>query len=482
MKILALVLLCATAYLNNAAPTEAPVDYREKYDHLLMEVINERIREGERFLERLSHQLKEYQTSHKEEDRAHILREVNFILPLVRGVEHHFETELKKTGLDMLERFAIEKARDEGMLVIKALTEIEKQVSTPTGTTKSSVFYAETQKPVDYRNEYDRLLYATIEEHMRMGDGMLLGLNRQLQEYQKTKSADVKAHIVSEVDRILPLLKTAEANVTRELKRTDLNHIERFLYEKAQDEIALLIKHYTAIENAVKGSATLFEYFAATTVVPVNWRLEYDRLLFEFIEHNIRRADEHLVHLERQLNEYKQTKDKSLVERIVSEVEFTTPFIKMAQEYAQRELKRTDLDHIERYLYEKSNDEATILLKYYTAIQKEVKPVYYFELEQFYAPEDRTADVRAIEGKFADISHEVHQYQTTKTDDAKTKIIADIEAELPKVKALIKDLETQLETTHGIVERFRLEREIRVLHNIELAYTREETRIKGSTF
>jgi hypothetical protein len=124
---------------SDAAPTEAPVDYREKYDHLLMEVINERIREGERFLERLSHQLKEYQTSHKEEDRAHILREVNFILPLVRGVEHHFETELKKTGLDMLERFAIEKARDEGMLVIKALTEIEKQVSTPTGTTKSSV-------------------------------------------------------------------------------------------------------------------------------------------------------------------------------------------------------------------------------------------------------------------------------------------------------------------------------------------------------
>jgi hypothetical protein len=305
MKVLALVLLCATAYLNNAQTT---VDYRERYDHLLMEVINERIREGERFLERLSHQLKEYQTSHKEEDRAHILREVNFILPLVRGVEHHFETELKKTGLDMLERFVIEKARDEGMLVIKALTEIEKQVSTPTGTTKSSVFYAETQKPVDYRNEYDRLLYATIEEHMRMGDGMLLGLNRQLQEYQKTKSADVKAHIVSEVDRILPLLKMAEANVTRELKRTDLNHIERFLYEKAQDEIALLIKHYTAIENAVKGSATLFEYYAATTVAPVNWRLEYDRLLFEFIEHNIRRADEHLVHLERELNEYKQTK------------------------------------------------------------------------------------------------------------------------------------------------------------------------------
>jgi hypothetical protein len=186
--------------------------------------------------------------------------------------------------------------------------------------------------------------------------------------------------------------------------------------------------------------------------------------------------------LERQLNEYKETKDKSLVQRIASEVDFTTPFIKTAQEHAQRELKRTDLNHVERYLYEKSNDEAAILIKHYTAIEKEVKAVAYFELEKFYAPEDRTADVRALETKFADISHEVREYQNSKTDDAKTKIIAEIEAELPKVKALIKDLEAQLETTHGILERFYLEREIRTLHNVELAYNREESRIKGSTF
>ncbi len=104
-----------------------------------MEVINERIREGERFLERLSVQLKEYQTSHKEEDRAHIEREVHFMLSLLTGVEHHFENELKKTGLDMMERFVTEKARDEAMLLIKALNEIQKQVVAPTGTTKSSV-------------------------------------------------------------------------------------------------------------------------------------------------------------------------------------------------------------------------------------------------------------------------------------------------------------------------------------------------------
>jgi len=92
-----------------------------------------------------------------------------------------------------------------------------------------------------------------------MGDGLLLGLNRQLEEYQKTKNADIKTRIIGEVDRVLPLLKTAESNAQRELKRTDLNHLERFLYEKAADEVALLIKHYTAIETAVKGIATLFE-------------------------------------------------------------------------------------------------------------------------------------------------------------------------------------------------------------------------------
>jgi hypothetical protein len=480
MKVLALVLLCATAYLSNAQTTT--VDYRERYDHLLMEVINERIREGERFLERLSVQLKEYQTSHKEEDRAHIEREVHFILPLLTGVEHHFEQELKKTGLDMMERFVTEKARDEAMLLIKALNEILKGVAAPAGTTKSSVFFADTTKTVDYRNEYDRLLFATISEHIAMGDGLLLGLNRQLEEYQKTKNADIKTRIIGEVDRVLPLLKTAESNTQRELKRTDLNHLERFLYEKAADEVALLIKHYTAIETAVKGIATLFEYFAATTVATTDWRQEYDRLLFEFIEQNIRRADEHLVHLQRELNEYLQTKDKTLVTRIAGEVDFTLPLIKTAQEHAIRELKRTDLNHVERYLYEKVNDEAAILIKHYTAMEKEVKAIAFFELEEFYAPEDRTAEVRTLEGKFADITHEVRLYETTKTDDAKTKIIADIEAELPKVKALVKDLETDLETTHGVLERFRLEREIRTLHNIESAYTREETRIKGTTF
>jgi hypothetical protein len=478
MKLLALILLCATAYLNNPANAQTTPDYREKYDHLLMELINERIREGERFLERLTHQLKEYQTSKKEDERAHIEREVDFILPIVKGVEQHFEVELKKTGLDVLERFTIEKARDEGQLIIKALTEIKKEV------TKASVFFADPVKPVDYRTEYDRLLFQTIEERIQRADGMLLGLNRQLQEYQKSKSADTKAAIIREVDFMLPLLKMAEDHSVNELKRTDLNYIERFLYEKSQDQVKLLIKHFTQIETAVKGTATLFEFYVDATAPPaIDYRSEYDRLLFELIEQNVRRGDQLLVRLQRQVNEYKQTKNKTIADRVVQEVEFTTPLIKGAQEHAQRELKRTDLNQVERYLYEKVNDEATLLVKYYTALEKDLKgTATYYVVDQYYAPEDTAAQVRAAEAKFLEISHEVREYLVSKTDEAKTKIVAEIDAELPKVQALIKDLDSQLLSTHGILERFHVERELHVVRRIEAGYTREESRIKGSTF
>jgi DNA-binding transcriptional regulator GbsR (MarR family) len=383
MKIFALVLLCATAYLNNAADPPKPEDYREKYDQLLMELINERIREGERFLEKLSAELKEYQTSKKEADRAHIESEVQFILPLLKNVQHYFETELKKPNLDTLEKYSVEKARDDAVILTEALTEIEKAVAKTAApvTTASVAFFADTPAPVDYRSEYDRLLFQTIEERIQRGDGMLLGLQRQLVEYQKSKSTEVRDNIVREVDGILPLLKMAEDHATNELKRTDLDYIERFLYEKAKDQVALLIKHYTMIETAVKGTATAttvasFEFFAATPAPAVDWRSEYDRLLFEFTENNIRRADELLVRLQRQVNEYKKTNDKTIADRVAREVDFTIPFVKDAIEHAQSQLKRTDLNEIEKYLFEKVNDEATILIKYYTALEKEVKTTF----------------------------------------------------------------------------------------------------------
>jgi len=73
-----------------------------------------------------------------------------------------------------------------------------------------------------------------------------------LNEYQKTKDKEVRDRIIREVEREIPMLKGSQQQAVRELKRTDLNHVESFLYQKSNDQIGLLIKHYTQIETAVK--------------------------------------------------------------------------------------------------------------------------------------------------------------------------------------------------------------------------------------
>lgn len=225
------------------------VDYRQLYDHLLMETINEKIREAERFLERVSHQLVEFQTTKNEEVHAQIIRELNFVLPMLAGIEHHFDEELKKTGLNEFERFFIEKAKNEAILLKHALTLVENAVKVHTVPANTAYFAAES---TDWRQAYDALLFSFINDHIARADAELLRLQRELKEYQTTKNAEIKDRIIGQVEREIPMLKATQEHAVRELLRTDLNHIERFLYEKSNDQTALLIKHYTAIEAEVK--------------------------------------------------------------------------------------------------------------------------------------------------------------------------------------------------------------------------------------
>ena len=170
------------------------------------------------------------------------------------------------------------------------------------------------------------------------------------------------------------MLKAADGHAKTELKRTDLNHLERFLYEKSDDEIQLLLKHYTQIENSAKTGKAFFEaVFEATAAPATDWRSEYDKLLFQQIEENMRRADRFLVELQRQFNEYTNTKNKEILDRVAKEVEFTVPMVKRGIEVAEKELKRTDLNHVERYLYEKVKDESNILIKHFTQLSNEIK-------------------------------------------------------------------------------------------------------------
>jgi len=365
MKIICLVLLFSVNIINAADPTP---DYRELYDKLLLELINERIREGEQFLSHLGHQLTEYQKTKDETLRVNIQKELEFILPLVKETDVILTAELKKTGLDLMERYSLEKAKSDADIVVKLLTEVQKQ------TAKPPTYYADDK--VDWRQEYDRLLYASIQEHILRADGLLLQLNTELAEFLKTKSADIKTRITEQIELIVPFLKLADDQALTELKRTDLDLLERFLYEKSDDEIKLLLRHYSEIEKQVNGGKVLSDLSdidAPAADPPVDWRAEYDKLLFAFVEENVRRADDLLVELVRQVNEYKTTKNKDLIDRVTREVEFTVPLVNRAIDMAETQLKRTDLNHIERYMFEKVRDEAKILEKYYKQLEAEVK-------------------------------------------------------------------------------------------------------------
>ena len=115
--------------VSDAAPTTEAPDYREKYDHLLLQMIDERIKSGEAFIEHLAHDYKEFQAHKQEDTRQHIVKELEFILPLVKGADQYLVGELAKKGLDLLESYTIQKAKATADLVIKLLTEVQTVVS-----------------------------------------------------------------------------------------------------------------------------------------------------------------------------------------------------------------------------------------------------------------------------------------------------------------------------------------------------------------
>jgi len=93
------------------------------------------------------------------------------------------------------------------------------------------------------------------QEKTRQVEEALIRLNRQLVELEQTKSKDLKDKIIAELDTAIPVLKGAEAYLEREIKRTDLDLVERFLFEATRDDVLILIKQLTAVEAKVKGTA-----------------------------------------------------------------------------------------------------------------------------------------------------------------------------------------------------------------------------------
>ncbi len=111
---------------------------------------------------------------------------------------------------------------------------------------------AATPSYPDLRNEYDRTLMELSKDKAREAEELLMRLTRQFNELTKTKDKNVKDHILNELGMAIPIMKASESYLTAEAKRTDLDLVEKYIFEAAADNVALLIKQMTALEVKVK--------------------------------------------------------------------------------------------------------------------------------------------------------------------------------------------------------------------------------------
>ena len=95
----------------------------------MMEMVNERLRSAEQFLSHLSHQVQEFQATKKEDVREHIVHELEFVLPMLKAAEERIAVEMKKTGLDLIERYEIQKVKAICDVATRLLTEVQTMVA-----------------------------------------------------------------------------------------------------------------------------------------------------------------------------------------------------------------------------------------------------------------------------------------------------------------------------------------------------------------
>nr|AAQ54606.1 Gly d 5.02 [Glycyphagus domesticus] len=227
--------------------------------------------------------------------------------------------------------------------------------------------------PDDFRNEYDRLLVITIQEKLADTEHFLARLSHQLVELNKSKSKAVKDQILLEIDFSLNFLAGANGHLERELKRTDLNFLEKFNFEELLATGTVLYKDLEETQKHVKAVETKDpEEVAAATD---DFRNEYDRLLVALTLENFHKLEQGLATLSHQYTELEKSKDKTLKSSILREISLGLDFIAGAKGHLERELKRTDLNLVEKFNFEAALATGAVLTKDLTALEAKVKSV-----------------------------------------------------------------------------------------------------------
>lgn len=116
------------------------------------------------------------------------------------------------------------------------------------------------QKAPNYREDFDKFLFAFVEEHLSRCDMHLLHLATQYDEYLTTHNQGLKTTMITEIETEIPILEETLAQTKALLaSRTDFNEFEKYMTEKMTDDGTLLLKHYNTLLTKLQGHA-LFNF------------------------------------------------------------------------------------------------------------------------------------------------------------------------------------------------------------------------------
>ena len=103
----------------------------------------------------------------------------------------------------------------------------------------------------DFRSELDFLVITNAIERYQQIERQLLILTEQVADLEKTKNKEEKARILREITENESFLDGSKGYYERELKRTDLDLIEKYNFDAALATISLLDKDLKTLSTRV---------------------------------------------------------------------------------------------------------------------------------------------------------------------------------------------------------------------------------------
>ncbi|KAH7639564.1 mite allergen Der p 5 [Dermatophagoides farinae] len=127
MKFIIAIAVCTLAVVCVSGEPKKH-DYQNEFDFLLMQRIHEQMRKGEEALLHLQHQINTFEENPTKEMKEQILGEMDTIIALIDGVRGVLNRLMKRTDLDIFERYNVEIALKSNEILERDLKKEEQRV------------------------------------------------------------------------------------------------------------------------------------------------------------------------------------------------------------------------------------------------------------------------------------------------------------------------------------------------------------------